>query len=157
MKHFLIIATIFALVINLKGAIAFRHHFIDTNLPGSSWGQTAIADINKDGKPDFITGKSRGQILLYIQHSKTNWQRILLGENSPSDVGAVVYDVDGDGWLDFITGGAWYKNPGKPPFEKFERILFDPNLSAVHDVVLSDVDGDRCPDLLTMSDRNNLR
>lgn len=141
----------------VHGAIAFRHHFVDTNLPGSSWGQTAIADINKDGKPDYITGKSRAQILLYIQHSKTNWQRVLLGENSPSDVGAAVMDVDGDGWLDVVTGGAWYKNPGREPFEKFQRIVFDSNLSAVHDVALFDIDGDGRKDVLTMSDQNNLR
>lgn len=157
MKYLSTIFSIFVFIFNLNGAIAFRHHFIDQNLPGSSWGQTAIADINKDGKPDFITGKSRAQILLYIQNSKTNWQRALLGENSPSDVGAVVYDVDGDGWLDVITGGAWYKNPVKPPFEKFQRIVFDPNLSAVHDVVLSDIDKDGRLDVLTMSDQNNLR
>ena len=42
-------------------------------------------------------------------------------------------DVDGDGWLDFVTGGAWYKNPGKRGM--FERIVFDPDLRKVHDVV----------------------
>lgn len=157
MKPVIIFSVIFVFISSLNGAIAFRHHFIDTNLPGSSWGQTAIADINKDGKPDYITGKSGAQIFLYLQKSKTNWTRVILGENSPSEVGAAVCDVDGDGWLDLVTGGAWYKNPGKEPFEKFERIAFDPALSRVHDLFLADIDGDGKKDVITMSDQNNLR
>ncbi|MGC9034481.1 MAG: FG-GAP repeat domain-containing protein [Verrucomicrobiia bacterium] len=158
MKTLLIIASsIFISGYTLNAAFAFRHHFIDTNLPGSEWGQTAIADINKDGKPDYITGKSRGQILLYLQKSKTNWTRTILGENSPSEVGGAVYDVDEDGWLDFVAGGAWYKNPGKEPFEKFERIVFDPALARVHDLFLADINGNGKKDVVTMSDQNNLR
>ena len=58
---------------------------------------------------------------------------------------------------DFIAGGAWYRNDGTPTNGEFERIVFDPELASVHDVVLVDVDGDRRPDVLTMSDKNNLR
>lgn len=113
MKPILITAISFLIFYSpVYAAIAFKHHFIDTNLPGSSWGQTAIADIDKDGNPDYITGKSGGQILLYLQKALTNWTRVVLGERSPSEVGGAVYDVDGDGWLDFIAGGTWYKNPG---------------------------------------------
>lgn len=43
----------------------FRHHFADRDLPGSSWGQTAAADLDRDGRPDLITGRSRGEILWY--------------------------------------------------------------------------------------------
>jgi hypothetical protein len=85
------------------------------------------------------------------------WVRHRLGERSPSDVGGAAMDVDGDGWIDFVTGGAWYRNPGRPRTEPFERIEFDKDLAGVHDVVVADVDGDRRPDVLTMSDRNNLR
>jgi hypothetical protein len=49
----------------------FRHRFIDDDLPGSSWGQTAIADVDRDGKLDFITGRSRGEILWYRQERLT--------------------------------------------------------------------------------------
>jgi hypothetical protein len=85
------------------------------------------------------------------------WVRLKLGENSPSDVGGKALDVDGDGWVDFVTGGAWYRNTGKPRTEPFERIAFDPQLASVHDVEVADVDGDGRPDILTMSDKNNLR
>ena len=42
---------------------------------------------------------------------------------SASDVGGAAFDVDGEGWLDFSTGGAWYRNCGKPRTEPFERIV----------------------------------
>jgi hypothetical protein len=59
--------------------------------------------------------------------------------------------------VDFVAGGAWYRNTGQPRTELFERIVFDPELASVHDVVLAHVDGDGRADVLTMSDKNNLR
>ncbi|HOP77135.1 MAG TPA: VCBS repeat-containing protein [Thermogutta sp.] len=145
------------LPIGLCGEIRFRHHFVDRDLPGNSWGQTAVADLDRDGRLDYITGKSRGQIVWYRQISLTQWERHILGEDSPSDVGGAVLDVDGDGWMDFVTGGAWYRNPQRPTEGPFERIVFDKELQGVHDVVVADVNGDGRLDVLTMSDRNNIR
>lgn len=135
----------------------FRHHFVDRQLPGSSWGQTAAADLDRDGRPDFITGQSGGEIRWYRLERPDRWTQHRLGEHSPSEVGGAALDVDGDGWIDFVAGGAWYRNTGNPRQEPFQRIVFDPDLAAVHDVVVADLDGDRRPDVLTMSDRNNLR
>ena len=137
--------------------LKFRHHFADRDLPGSSWGQTAAADLDRNGRPDFITGRSRGEIRWYRLERTGRWTRHRLGDQSPSDVGGAALDVDGDGWIDFAAGGAWYRNTGKPREEPFERIVFDKDLSGVHDVVLADVDGDGRSDVLTMSDKNNLR
>jgi len=140
-----------------RGDVAFRHHFVDRDLPGSSWGQTAVADLDRDGRPDYITGRSRGEILWYRMEAPDRWVRHRLGEQSPSEVGGAVLDVDADGWIDFVAGGAWYRNTGRPRTEPFQRIVFDQGLGTVHDVVVADVDGDRRPDVLTMSDKNNLR
>ena len=136
--------------------LAFRHHIIDTTLPGRSYAQTALADIDGDGRLDFITGRSGGEIFWYKHHAPDNWTRHLLGEDSPSDVGGRALDVDGDGHMDFVAGGAWYRN-SQDPDTPFERIVFDPELSAVHDVLIADVDGDGKPDVVTMSDKNNVR
>jgi len=139
------------------GTFKFQHHFIDRQLPGNSWAQTALADVDRDGRLDYITGQTRGPIFWYRQEAPDRWVRYTLGTNSPSDVGGAALDVDGDGWVDFVAGGAWYRNSRQPRTEPFERIAFDPQLTAVHDLVVADVDGDGRPDILTLSDQNNCR
>lgn len=137
--------------------LRFRHHYIDAELPGRCCGQTALADLDRDGRLEFITGQSRGDIYWYHCRDTDHWERHLLGRDSPSDVGAAALDVDGDGWVDFVTGGAWYRNPRTPRTKPFERFVFDKDLAMVHDVVAADLDGDGHPEIITMSDKNNLR
>jgi hypothetical protein len=134
----------------------FRHHLIDTDLPPGAYGQTVAADLDGCGRPEFITGQRYGTILWYKFHAPDRWTRHVLGEDSPSDVGACMADVDGDGALDLVTGGAWYRNPGEAD-TPFERCAFDPELRGVHDVVAGDLDGDGRPEIVTMSDQNSLR
>ena len=43
----------------------FKHHFGDRELSGSTWGQTALADLDGDGDLDFITGQSGGDVVWY--------------------------------------------------------------------------------------------
>lgn len=138
------------------GKFVFRHHIIDTDLPPGNYGQTAAADLDGCGRPEFITGQQYGTIFWYKCHAPDRWTRHVLGEDSPSDVGACVLDVDGDGWPDLVTGGAWYRNPGDPG-ARFERIAFDAELRGAHDVVAGDLDGDGRAEVVTMSDANSLR
>ncbi len=135
------------------GELKFRHHSIDRDLPGRDYGQTALADLDGDGDLDFVTGRSAGDIFWFENQGPDTWKRRLLGKDSPSDVGGAVLDIDRDGKLDFVAGGAWYRGGSEP----FERRTFDGDLRRVHDVVLSDLDGDGRLDVLTMSDQNNLR
>jgi hypothetical protein len=134
----------------------FRHHLIDTDLPRGTYAQTALADLDNDGRLEYIVGQTHGTVYWYKRHSPERWTRHVLGLNSPSDVGGTALDVDGDGWTDFVAGGAWYRN-SRSPERPFERIVFDPELSAVHDVVTADLDGDGRMEVVTMSDRNSLR
>src|SRR5688572_10935125 len=137
----------------------FQHHYIDRDLPGDSYGQTCLVDVDKDGDLDFVTGGRDKQKTIYWFEFQTagKWVRRALGTNHPSDVGGMAFDVDADGWIDHVTGGVWYRNTGKPRAEMFERIVFDAELSAVHDLVAVDIDRDGRTDVVTMSDRNNLR
>ena len=137
----------------------FAHHFIDADLPGNEYGQTSLVDVDKDGDLDFITGGKDPQkhVFWFEYQSPDKWVRHALGENHPSDVGGTAIDVDGDGWVDHVSGGVWYRNTGKPREAPFERIVFDKELSAVHDLVAADVDSDGRLDVASMSDRNNLR
>jgi len=141
------------------GDFRFRHHYIDRELPGDSYGQTCLVDVDKDGDLDFITGGKDGQksVFWFEFRRPDEWVRHVLGTDHPSDVGGTAIDVDRDGWIDHVTGGVWYRNTGKPRSESFERFVFDKELSAVHDLVAGDLDADGQLDVVTMSDKNNLR
>jgi hypothetical protein len=143
----------------LAGEFRFQHHYIDRDLPGSSYGQTCLVDVDKDGNLDFVTGGKDPQKTVYWFEFRgpDEWVRHVIGVNHPSDVGGTSIDVDGDGWLDHVTGGVWYRNTGRPRSEAFERLVFDDALAAVHDLVAADIDGDSRLDIVTMSDKNNLR
>ncbi len=143
--------------VTAQSGLHFRHHFVDRDLPGSAWAQTAVADLDRDGRLDYITGKSNAEIRWYRMERPDRWVMHPLGERSPSDVGGAVMDVDVDGWIDFIAGGAWYRNSGEPRTKRFERIPFCDQVNAVHDLVLADLDGDGRRDVISMSDKNNLR
>ncbi|MBZ0214909.1 MAG: VCBS repeat-containing protein [Fimbriimonadaceae bacterium] len=134
----------------------FRHHLIDQGLPRKSYAQTALADLDNDGRLEFIMGQQYGTIFWYKFHAPNQWTRHLLGENSPSDVGGCVLDVDQDGYIDYVAGGAWYRN-SRDPEQPFQRFVFDPDLTGVHDVVAADIDGDGQSEIITMSDQNDLR
>lgn len=135
----------------------FRHHFVDDNLPGDRWGQTALVDIDRDGDLDFITGQSGGEIRWYEFQKPEKWVSHLLGTESPSDVGGAALDVNRDGRIDFVTGGAWFEQPKDPKTERWRRHDFDPKLRAVHDIITADLDGDGRAEIITMSDKNDVR
>jgi len=135
----------------------FTLHIIDTELdPGKNYAQTALADLDNDGRLEYVVGQQFGDIYVYKYQDDGRWTRSLLGKDSPSDVGGTVIDVDGDGWLDFVTGGAWYRN-SRDLNKPFEKIVFDADLTAVHDVAAADLNGDGQLEIVTMSDRNSLR
>lgn len=141
----------------LSSRFRFEHSFIDFDLPEKNYAQTTVADFDRDGKPEFTLGRQHEEIWWYDYEAPGKWRRYALGSNSPSDVGAGAIDVDGDGWIDLVTGGAWYRNSRDPRNKPFERIVFDENLRDVHDVVAADIDGDGRLEIITMSDVNDLR
>jgi len=157
--QFLVVALFTLPAIAVSSEYHFKHHFIDTDLPGINYGLTDLADIGHDGHLAFIIGgKDKDKTIYWFEYQgPDNWVRHVLGTNQPSDVGGKALDVDGDGWIDFVAGGVWYRNTGKPKTEQFERIVFDKDLTAVHDLVIADIDGDGRPDVVTMSDKQTLR
>jgi hypothetical protein len=138
------------------GKFNFKAHIIDRGLPTVCYAQTAVADLDNDGRLEFIVGQQYGDIFYYKYHTPDQWSRHLLGVSSPSDVGGLALDVDGDGWVDFVAGGAWYRN-SRNAEKPFERHVFDPQLTGVHDILAADVDGDGQVEIVSMSDQNNLR
>jgi hypothetical protein len=148
---------------------SFRYHRIPANLPLyrgdiGDYGQTAVADIDKDGRLDFIIGRKRqldwkieGTIYWFRNLGSGKWEQRVLGRDSLSDVGAAALDVDGDGWIDVVCGGVWYRNPKNPREKEFDRFVYDPDGEAAHDVVVADINGDGRPEIVTLSDKKGLR
>ena len=131
----------------------FEYHLIDKI--GRQMGQTSLVDIDKDGDMDWIAGCNGGTIWWFEYKGPDNWVRHLLGQKVPTEVGGTAFDVDGDGWIDQVSGAAWYRNTGKPREQQFIKY---PNavIERSHDIVSTDIDGDKKLDLLAMSDKSGL-
>ena len=62
----------------------FREHVIDTALPARLYAQTALADMDSDGRLVYITGQQYGTILGHRINGPDDWTRFVLGQYSPS-------------------------------------------------------------------------
>ncbi|MBN2024898.1 MAG: VCBS repeat-containing protein [Pirellulales bacterium] len=119
----------------------------------------AVADINKDGRPDVVAGTHwyagpdfmPRPIREIPEFGPTSSGMDYLATN-----GDHPHDVDGDGWIDVIAGGwmepeiYWYRNPGEAALAKgnlWERRLLKSTHGANEAYVLKDFDGDGVPEL----------
>jgi hypothetical protein len=138
----------------------WQHHFIDRDLPINAqgygdYGLTALVDLDKDGDLDFVLGgraTQPSQLYWYEYQKPDVWIRHLVGTNYLSDVGLAALDVDHDGWIDLVCSGVWYRNPGQPRQQPFERIVFDSKAAGAHDILVADINGDSQPDIVMMGD-----
>jgi hypothetical protein len=92
--------------------LTFQVRMID---PGATE-TTAIVDVNKDGRPDIVSGDS--------WYEAPNWKKhqirdINFTNNYVDNFSDLPMDVDGDGYMDLVEFGyfsgniVWLKNPGK--------------------------------------------
>jgi hypothetical protein len=125
---------------------SFRVHVLNADSPFEA---AAVVDVNNDGKADIFCGG--------FWYEAPEWSRRFVRElpeidGYHPDFGAVVWDVDGDGWDDVVSGSwhgrdlFWIRNPGSGggPFG-VETIDQPGNLETVLPV---DIDGDGRIDLL---------
>lgn len=141
------------------GDVLFQHHFIDKTLPQKGllgdYGLTALVDIDKDGHLDFVCGgRQPGPDRLYWfeYQGPDKWVRHDVGTGYQSDVGLAAIDVDGDGWIDLVCSGVWFRNPGNPREGKWQRYEFAKSAAGAHDIIAADIDGDGRKDIVMMSD-----
>jgi FG-GAP-like repeat len=132
---------------------AFEYHLIDH--VGRKMGQTSLVDVDRDGDLDWIAGCNSGTIWWFEYKGPDDWVRHTLGHKALTDVGGTAFDIDGDGWVDQVSGGTWYRNTGKPRQQEFIRHL-NGIIEKSHDNVAADIDGDGKLDVVAISDRSAL-
>ena len=115
---------------------------------GRSMGQTSLVDIDRDGDLDWVVGQS-GKMWWFEYVAADQWIQHDMGAGAKTDVGGCAFDIDGDGWIDQVSGTAWYRNTGKPRTELFER--YDNGAISCHDNVAADIDADGRLDVIACS------
>jgi len=131
----------------------FQYYQIDKI--GNQMGQTSLVDIDKDGKLDWVVGCSRGPVWWFRYEAPDRWTRYQIADRAGTDVGGVAFDVDGDGWIDQVSGNTWFRNPGSPAGKQWARYE-NGAIAGSHDNVAADIDGDGKLDVVMMSDKAGL-
>ncbi len=120
----------------------------------------AAGDVNRDGKLDIVSGTHWFAAPDFVPRPVRDIPQTSLGFGTKdfyANNGDHLHDVDGDGWIDVISGGwseselNWYRNPGEKGLEKGWK--WEPNVlvnargqnEAFH---LRDIDGDGIPEVV---------
>ena len=141
--------------------IAFEHHYVSTTFPRlDGFGQSVAGDFNKDGRMDFLIGQHFGtrekrQYLFLNNGTRENWPFHLVTTDNTADGGVNAMDVDGDGWLDIVSSGSWFRNNRNPASGPFTKFIYDSASYGGHDMVIADVDHDGRMDVVVNTDKGD--
>jgi hypothetical protein len=111
--------------------------------------QSSLADLDNDKDLDLIVGSNAGTIWWFENIDGKAWTRHLLGTNAMAFKGGVAVDIDGDGLIDQVSGGTWYKNPGnkEQEWQRFENGAIIP-----YDMQAADMNKDGKPEVIAMNE-----
>lgn len=85
-----------------NGSLDWKRHEITSR---GSLNSLSVADLNGDGRPDLVMGEHRGALRLSIWNNLGGGRFIeqMIDEGRESHLGARVFDLDGDGYLDVVS------------------------------------------------------
>jgi hypothetical protein len=117
-----------------------------------------IADINRDGTPDIISGPYWFEGPRWERHPVRD---IGIGNDEFfQNNGDHAIDLNGDGWVDDLSASwftdriYWYENPGREGLargEKWKQHDVVGGQNCCEGTVLEDIDGDKVPELIVNS------
>jgi hypothetical protein len=113
--------------------------------------QQSLADVDNDGDLDIIVGSNAGTIWWFENIDGKVFARHLLGEMAKTDKGGVAVDVNGDGLIDQVSGGTWYKNPGNKT-DVWQR--FENGGNIAYDMISCDLNNDGKPEIISTSQQD---
>lgn len=141
----------------------------DLEVPNKGTQQTSslVFDADNDGKQEFIISErtEAPALVMYMMKDK-KWERYIIeDEKLKIDAGSSKFDIDGDGDMDIVFGGAagskqvwWWENPF-PLFEKntawVRHIIRDGGNHKHHDQMFGDFDGDSKQELVFWNQGGN--
>lgn len=117
-----------------------------------------IADINRDGKLDVISGPWWFEAPDWRKHPVRDIG--IANDEFFENNGDHAIDLNGDGWVDVLSASwfsdkvYWYENPGKEGLaegRKWKQHLVAEGQVCCEGTVLADIDGDKTPELIVNS------